>query len=228
MTSRLEKYRKQKNLSQAQLAEMASTSQPQINRLEKGDRKLTVEWAERLAPYLEIEPQKLLFGKADTPEPKSELKKIREVGSIPIIGAVRAGSWLEVDQLNYEADQEHRHIPALLDYPLDWQYAFTVEGASLNKRAEEGDILQCVDLIQSGLDIIDGDLVIVERTLHDGALIERTAKLVRKTSAGFELWPESTDPAHQSPIVVNGAEMHEEVRIKAVVIWIMKNQFRRR
>lgn len=39
-------------MSQQQLADLVGTSQPQIKRLEKGQRKLTKEWAERLAPHL--------------------------------------------------------------------------------------------------------------------------------------------------------------------------------
>ncbi len=40
-------------MSQARLAELAHTSQPQIDRLEKGQRKMTKEWALRLARPLE-------------------------------------------------------------------------------------------------------------------------------------------------------------------------------
>lgn len=52
-------------MSQEALAKLASTSQAQIDRLEKGQRKLTKEWAMRLAPHLGIDPSDLLFpGKA--------------------------------------------------------------------------------------------------------------------------------------------------------------------
>ena len=49
------------NLSQAALAKLAGTSQAQIDRLEKGDRALSKEWAERLAPLVGVTPQQLLF-----------------------------------------------------------------------------------------------------------------------------------------------------------------------
>lgn len=57
----IRRLREEKGLSQAQLAEMAGTSQPQIKRLEDGARKLTKEWAERLAPHLSISAETLLF-----------------------------------------------------------------------------------------------------------------------------------------------------------------------
>ncbi|MBX3543603.1 XRE family transcriptional regulator [Chelatococcus sp.] len=60
--SYLAKARRNKGLSQAALAEQAGTSQPQIQRLEKGDREMTREWAERLAPILGLDPVTLLFG----------------------------------------------------------------------------------------------------------------------------------------------------------------------
>lgn len=59
--SRLLDFRTKKGLSQAALAELAGTSQPQIKRLEAGHRKLTKEWAERLAPHLGTTAQALLF-----------------------------------------------------------------------------------------------------------------------------------------------------------------------
>ncbi|MBP2299630.1 XRE family transcriptional regulator [Azospirillum picis] len=47
-------------LSQEKLAELAGTSQPQINKLETGQRKMTVDWAVKLAHPLGVEPTVLL------------------------------------------------------------------------------------------------------------------------------------------------------------------------
>lgn len=68
--SALRNYRQKQKLSQAALAELAGTSQPQIKRLEDGDRKLTKEWAERLAPHLGVTPQELIF---DSPPPRGQV-----------------------------------------------------------------------------------------------------------------------------------------------------------
>lgn len=54
-------FREKAKLTQAQLAERVGTSQPQIKRLETGERKLTKEWAERLAPALGVPAELLLF-----------------------------------------------------------------------------------------------------------------------------------------------------------------------
>lgn len=57
----IRRLREEKDLSQAQLAELVGTSQPQIKRLEDGARKLTKEWAERIAPHLNVSAEHLLF-----------------------------------------------------------------------------------------------------------------------------------------------------------------------
>lgn len=49
-------------LSQQALADRAGISQPQVQRLEKSKRKLTKEWATKLAPHLHTTPEFLIFG----------------------------------------------------------------------------------------------------------------------------------------------------------------------
>lgn len=56
----LRALRESVGLSQDGLAKLAHTSQPQIDRLEKGKRQLTVAWAKRLAPPLGVKPLDLL------------------------------------------------------------------------------------------------------------------------------------------------------------------------
>ncbi len=60
--STIKTLREANGLTQARLAELATTSQPQIRRLEAGERQLTKEWAERLAPHLGISASELMFG----------------------------------------------------------------------------------------------------------------------------------------------------------------------
>lgn len=55
----LRQIRRARGLSQPALAKLAATSQQQIDRLEKGQRPLTLAWARRLAPWLGVEPHEL-------------------------------------------------------------------------------------------------------------------------------------------------------------------------
>lgn len=140
------------------------------------------------------------------------------LATVPVIGIVRAGTWQEVDAGDsglYEV------VPAAPGEPSEWQYAFTVEGTSLNRIAKPGSILVCLDFVKSRVEIQDSDLVIVERSRFGGQMIERTGKRVRKTRTGFELWPDSDDPAHQEPILLDGHQGADEIRIVAKVLWIM-------
>ncbi len=148
--------------------------------------------------------------------PEGTLGRFQQVR---IIGSVKASSWQDVtEQVN---DEEAKYVPSASDYPADWQYAFTVDGPSVNKTARDGDILVCVDLVKSGVDVTENDLVIVERTRFHGAMLERTAKRVRKAIAGPELWPDSDDPEHQDPIPLAAAD-DDEIRVSAKVIWVLR------
>lgn len=142
------------------------------------------------------------------------------IASVNVIGTIRAGSFQDVDAGDNGVFEV---VPAAPDAPPEWQYAFTVDGTSLNKIANPGDILVCLDAIKSRYDMKDGDLVVVERSRFGGQMVERTAKRIRRTAGGiYELWPESHDPAFQEPIVLKDINDGDEVRVVAKVLWIMK------
>ncbi len=59
MNNRIKHFRKKVGMSQVKLAEMANTSPQQISHLEQGMRRLTYDWAERLARVLKVHPADL-------------------------------------------------------------------------------------------------------------------------------------------------------------------------
>ena len=65
-------------LSQDALAVLAHTSQPQIDRLEKGKRQLTVAWAIRLAPHLGCKSLDLLPIEAQDINSSSDTKNSKQ------------------------------------------------------------------------------------------------------------------------------------------------------
>ncbi|RCL01039.1 MAG: SOS-response transcriptional repressor [Candidatus Tokpelaia sp. JSC189] len=212
----IRKLRKEIGLTQVQLAEKAGTTQPQIKRLELSERKLTKEWAEKLAPHLGVEPYQLLFSDGEGLKPSNF-----SVGMIPVIGKVAANAWMAVGDMDFGFD-DIELVPSAGGYPTNLQFALKVDGNCLNKIANNGDQLICLDIIKAGIDVAPNDLVIVERSRFNGQMVERTAKRIRQTAEGFELWPESNDPNHQEPIKVNGATDGEEVRIVGKVLWILR------
>src|ERR1700752_670066 len=60
LPNRIREFRETAHLSMQALADRAGTSAPQINKLEKGERKLTVDWMIRLGRALNIDPKDLM------------------------------------------------------------------------------------------------------------------------------------------------------------------------
>lgn len=58
--NRIRELRDQQKLSSYRLAELVGTTQPTIQRLETGKRKLTVDWMQRIARALGVMPHELL------------------------------------------------------------------------------------------------------------------------------------------------------------------------
>lgn len=182
---------------------------------ENGSRQFETDEAVIYARKFKVPIEWLLTGR---PKPHENVVKA-PLATVPIIGIVRAGAWQDADAGDsglYEV------VPAAPDAPAAWQYAFTVEGTSLNRIAEPGSILICLDSVKSRVEIQDNDLVIVERRRFAGQMIERTGKRVRKVIDGFELWPDSLDPAYQEPILLKNQPDGDEIHIIAKVLWIMR------
>lgn len=60
MKNNIERLRKDRGWSQTKLGEESGTSGPQINRLEKSQRKLSYEWQLKLARALQVHPSDLV------------------------------------------------------------------------------------------------------------------------------------------------------------------------
>lgn len=146
-----------------------------------------------------------------------------KVEGVPVLGRVAANTWYTADDDVIDVDTDDiERIPSISGYPVEWQFGMIVDGNCLNKVANNGDRLVCLDLIKSQADIAEGDLVIVERLKFNGQMRQRTAKRVKRTKAGYELWPESTDPAHQDPIMLDDVQDGEEIRVWAKVLWVLR------
>jgi phage repressor protein C with HTH and peptisase S24 domain len=128
--SALREARKAAGLTQAQLAELAGTSQPQIRRLEVGDRELTKAWAERLAPFVRTSPQALLFEAEPTDE--------RRV--IGVKGIISAGGSIETENEQLDPDGNLFEIEVPFAIPND-AWAFVVRGESMWPRYDPDDVV---------------------------------------------------------------------------------------
>lgn len=142
---------------------------------------------------------------------------------INVIGKVAANNWIDVEHMDFDYSDVFQ-VPTVSGYPPHLQFALIVDGNCLNKIAANGDVLVCLNLQSSDITPEPDDLVIVERRRYGGQMIERTAKRLKKTTSGLELWPESNDLAHQEPISLNTDHANDgiEVQIIGKVLWILR------
>lgn len=146
----MRELRQAAGLSQEKLAELAGTSQPQINKLETGQRKMTVDWAVKLARPLGVEPTVLLgldpaspsAGPRPRATPPPLLRALPASSLVPEPMPVRAAARGGVDQEMF-----------LEDGPIDWiakpdylknardPYAMYVVGESMMPRFRPAQLL---------------------------------------------------------------------------------------
>ena len=234
MENNLRKIRESLNLSQDEAAERLGTSRSQYVKLERGERRMSDVWIERASKGFGVTPGAIIdssFIDKNWKQPQLELTSA-EFTQIPIRGEVAAGLWREIDELSQdrwsENNQHHvEYAPTIVlpGYPPEQQFGLYVRGESLNKIAPDGSVLHCLEYINGDAwHVKDGELVVVQRTKYQGAMIETTAKRVRRNGDIFELWPESNHPDFQEPLIVPGyldAESTEEIRIFAKVLKIL-------
>jgi len=142
-----------------------------IAKIERSQRKMTIEWAKRFADAFGVQPAELLGDEATGIFPIAG-------GQIPVIGMVSAGNWREAIQETTD------YITA----PVSAQRAFglVVEGDSMDKITPEG---STVLIDPDDCDLRDGDYYVVLN--GDG---EATFKRFRAEPARLE--PCSNNPAH--------------------------------
>lgn len=178
-----------------------------------------------MAAPLGVSGQWIFDGKGPRhPQPAAGAQKaealIEDLPFIPVLGKVAAGAFIEIMPIDPD-DIKPSQFPPDPRYPVAAQFDLLVEGPSINRFAQDGDMLRCVHITKAGLEIRDGDLVIVERT-RDSSLRETTAKRLKIRPNGiYEFWPESDHPKYQEPFKVRngGTDQHDEISILARVIW---------
>lgn len=186
-----------------------------VTRILSNDKEPRVIQADELVKMSEF------FGSAP-PGMKLDLNPIEvNIDTIPVRGKVAASSWMDVEDMDF-GWEDMDPVPTISGVPKEFQFALMVEGNCLNKKASHGDVLICLDIIKAHASFKEGDLVIVERKKYDGQMVQRTAKRVKMTAKGYELWPESTDPAHQDPIILYEQSPGESAVVIGVVLWIFR------
>jgi len=133
-----------------------------------------------------------------------------------VIGSVAAGVWIAMEG-GMPIEQEKSPFPPDPRFPREGQFDLIIQGSSINRFARDGERIRCVS-VESGINVHEGDYVVVERRKEGGALLETTVKRLRRTGEKVELWPDSDDPRYKDPIIISDPQT-DEVRIVAKVFF---------
>jgi SOS-response transcriptional repressor LexA len=186
---------------------------------ENGNRPISKKMALVYADAFNVSAGWLIYGD-DTPvsEPSDATRP-----ALKISGEVAAGHWLESDLFEQEKSEMSNVSGGDARYLANTQYLLRVKGESLNRIAQDGDLILCLDYAQAGIDLKSSDLVVIERSRDGGHTLERTAKRVVKHNGDIELRPESDDPRFQDPVIYNEhSEEASEVRVIAKILKVIR------
>ena len=161
----------------------------------------------------------------------------RGVGVSPsYAGQVQAGMFIATDDyFNQDFENVPEFVLPVPGYSRVRQYTWRARGDSMN----EAGILDgmwvvgadAADYVDVYGEIESGDLVVVERTRHQGAERELTVKEVHFYRDRYELRPASSNPAHKPIIVKRDHEVDSdgvEVKIIGVVLTAYAHLHRRK
>jgi len=166
--NRIREWRQKRGWSLQQLAEASDTTRAQIDKLERGERRLTVDWMVRLAKPLDCLPADLLPNGAQTaaaPDPTR---------LIPVRSAARGGG--EQEMFLQDGPIDHRPCPGFVAHVRD-AYAIYVVGESMTPMYRPGQLLY----INPHKPPISGRGVVITKT-NRAVLIK---ELVRSSSFGL-------------------------------------------
>lgn len=143
----------------------------------------------------------------------SPAETVNHVDTVPLVGVVSAGVFLESDTLDF--GEVTVPVVPRKDIPGAAQYALKVAGESVNRKIPDGAFAICASFDRYPGGAEHGMLVHVVR--ERAGLHEHTIKEVRYTKDGAYLMPVSSHPDHQEPIALDGDES-TTIRIHGVVI----------
>jgi SOS-response transcriptional repressor LexA len=182
---------------------------------ESGVRGFPVERATRYSRFFRTAPEWLLYGRG-----VADPVIVAPTHSVlPLLGQIRAGAWLQVDGLAWDAPNQ---IPAVVDprFPHARQWLREVIDDSMNARGiSNGDLAHMVDWPETELALKTGQIVEVSCFRDAGGLCEVTLKEVEVQGEKCTLWPRSDNQRWQEPIMMDGAgEVGVNVRVTGLLL----------
>lgn len=223
ISNRIKQVRKSAGLTQATFADRLGVTAQAVSAWERGG-SITNENLRAICATFEVNLDWLATGKEALVG--NALKSIdesqnRRIQFARVIGEIGGGGWYETSPFGPtqgpgQADDKYQPVPFVLEKTSSAiaHFALRVVGNSMNKIVPSGSFVICIpyDSMRSG--IADGDLVAVEKV--KSGLYSATLKRVRRSPAGWELWPESNDPQYK-PIRLDTDLEHDAENLDIVI-----------
>jgi len=136
-------------MTMAKLADVIGTSQQQIDRLEKGKRKLSAEWIDTLCKALHCKPGELV----DFSVESSVHSVANPTASAEVLGAIETKFGNNIRDFDVDEKYEIRFKPAQKDAGKKY-FALVVEGGNYLNYPEGTEIILATELeghLQAGL-----------------------------------------------------------------------------
>lgn len=148
--------------------------------------------------------------------------------TLVVSAAVAAGIWRE--HVEWPPEERYELEVGPNPIPGSERFALRMEGNSMDKIIPPGSSLECARVIFGEVDPVPGDLVIVERHMHD--LVEMTCKRLDRDGDEWILRCESTKPEFQEVIRLGRPDadlyIDNETRVTGIVLKAHQDHFRRR
>ena len=184
--------------SAADAARALQMSEPTVRAHENGTRKLRWDVAQRYARAYGVDATWLMDGDRK-PSSKAGLENPVTPKLANVYGVVAAGLWFEDDGWQTPKFEDVPVVP--MKYRGVQQTAWKVIGPSMDLVGIiDGGFVVTVPYWEVRVAPQDNDLVVVEQ--RDGSKIERSVKQVLILPETIELWPRSSSPEFQRPIVI--------------------------
>lgn len=205
LNQRIFKARNDAKLTQQQLADAVGKSRGAVAQWESGEVQPRRSTLEAIAKATKVSILWLERG-FDVEAPSAPRIGLR------VAGEVSAGVWREGSP---HPEPRYQPVATHPDYPGYGQRLYRVAGDSINRVAENGEYLHCVELHNGGISPEHGDLVIVRRMQH--GLAEYTAKQMLWENGRWILRPLSDNPQWQADIELDGDE-DTEIAVTDIVV----------
>jgi SOS-response transcriptional repressor LexA len=184
IAQRIKELRTHLDLTQYELAELTSSSQTSIQKIERGDTK-NPRNIEALARALKCTPEYLQFGITDNKDTNSNVSPGPAIkATAPLISWVQAGAWSEISEIK-AYDAERFMCPVNCS---DLTFVLKVQGVSMEPKFHEGDLI----FVDPEAECIHGSYVVARLDDNNEAtfkqlIIESGHKFLKAANPN---WPE--------------------------------------